>query len=143
MAEFVLDANVLVAYLYDGDSQHERARRLIERIEEEHDCVLVDFLVYETLSVLCRRANERKINPPDLQKVVAEIRGWFDRGEVRFLAREAERFTTELLDVVAESGGLLNSNDALVVVLEREGAIDNFVSFDSGFDQVEGFQRIS
>jgi predicted nucleic acid-binding protein len=70
------------------------------------------------------------------------IRGWFDDGEVRFLAREAERLAGDLLSVIAESAGALNSNDALLVVLEREGAIDNLASFDSGFDAVEGFRRI-
>ena len=29
------------------------------------------------------------------------------------------------------------------VVLERQGAIDRFASCDSGFDSVEGFQRLS
>jgi predicted nucleic acid-binding protein len=47
-----------------------------------------------------------------------------------------------VLNVIAESGGALNSNDALLVVLERDGAIENLASFDSGFDDVEGFRRI-
>jgi predicted nucleic acid-binding protein len=71
------------------------------------------------------------------------MRSWFDGGEVRFLARESEGLAGDVLNVIAESEGALNSNDALLVVLEREGAIDNFASFDSAFDDVEGFRRIS
>ncbi|HEX5099431.1 MAG TPA: type II toxin-antitoxin system VapC family toxin [Polyangiaceae bacterium] len=144
MAEVVLDANVIVALLYASDAQHQRAQALVDRLErEQHTVVLVDFLIFEALSVLCRRATERKTSPPDLQAAIALIRSWFDGGEVRFLARESERLAGDVLDVIAESGGALNANDALLVVLEREGAIENFASFDSGFDNVEGFRRIS
>jgi predicted nucleic acid-binding protein len=94
------------------------------------------------LSVLCRRATERKTSPPDLQAAITLMRGWFEGSEVRFLARESERLAGDLLNVIAESDGALNSNDALLVVLEREGAIDNLASFDSGFDDVEGFRRL-
>jgi predicted nucleic acid-binding protein len=92
---------------------------------------------------LCSRATERKTTPPDLQAAITVIRGWFEGSEVRFLARESERLAADVLDVIAESGGELNANDALLVVLEREGAIDNLASFDSGFDDVEGFRRIA
>ena len=33
MAEIVLDANVIVAILYEADSQHRRARELVDRLE--------------------------------------------------------------------------------------------------------------
>lgn len=46
MAEVVLDANVLVGYLDANDSQHARARALIERLEADgHESVLLDVLV--------------------------------------------------------------------------------------------------
>jgi len=144
MAEVVLDANVIVALLYSADAQHQRANTLLDRLErEQHRVVLVDFLVFEALSVLCRRATERKTSPPDLKAALAHIGGWFNGGEVRFLARESERLAGDVLNVIAESEGALNANDALLVVLDRDGAIDNVASFDSGFDNVEGFRRIS
>ena len=91
----------------------------------------------------CCADEQRSASPPDLQAAVTLIRGWFNGGEVRFLARESERLAVDLLSVIAESEGALNSNDALLVVREREGAIDNLASSDSGFDAVEGFWRIS
>jgi predicted nucleic acid-binding protein len=51
--------------------------------------------------------------------------------------------SVEMLDIVAESGGELNANDALLVALEREGAIDVLATFDARFDEVEGFRRFS
>lgn len=71
------------------------------------------------------------------------MQGWFDAGEVRFLSRECERLASNVLDVVTKTAGRLNANDALLVALMHEGAIDGLVSFDTGFDIVEGFRRIS
>lgn len=55
---------------------------------------------------------------------------------------EAMRLADDILDVVLATQGTLNFNDALLVVLRREGAIDRVASFDQGFDQVEGFARM-
>lgn len=137
MAEVVLDANVIVALLYADDSQHQRAVDLTERLEAEgHSLVLVDFLLFEALSVLCRRAAQRKTAPPDLAAAIATMRNWFDGGEVRFLAHEWERLAASVLDIVTDSAGLLNANDALLVALQHEGAIDTLATFDRQFENV-------
>ena len=144
MAEVVLDANVIVALLYAADSQHARAVALTDRLEAEgHDVVLVDFLVFEALSVLCRRAAQRKTAPPDLNAALAMMRNWFDNGEVRFLAREQERLAATVLDIVADSAGVLNANDALLVALQRGGAIDTLATIDRNFEHVAEFEHIS
>jgi hypothetical protein len=49
----------------------------------------------------------------------------------------------EVLDVVDATGGRLNVNDALLVVLQRDGVIGDLASFDTGFDGVDGFRRRS
>jgi len=134
---------VLVALLYAGDVHHQRARQLVERLEAEgHVVVAIDFLVHEAVSVLCRRARERKTSPPDLSLVLTAVRRWFDDGYVRGVAGEAARLVADVIDVIEATGGVLNFNDALLVVLEREGIIDDLASFDAGFDVVPGFRRI-
>ncbi len=144
MADVVLDANVIVALLYADDSLHRRAVDLTTRLENEgHSVVLVDFLVFEALSVLCRRAVQRKTAPPDLAVAIARMRSWFDNGEVRFLAQEAEHLVTGVLDIVTDSQGTLNANDALLVALQREGTIDRLATFDKGFEGVPNFDYTS
>jgi predicted nucleic acid-binding protein len=143
MAEVVLDANVLVGLLYAGDAYHQRARDLADRLEQDgHVVVLLDILVYEAVSVLCRRARERKTSPPDLTRVLTSVRGWFEEGHVRFVAEEGGRLVADVLDVIEKTNGRLNFNDALLIVLDREGIIDNLASFDTGFDVVPGFRRL-
>jgi predicted nucleic acid-binding protein len=144
MAEVVLDANVLVALLYQTDVHHERARELVERLEREgNTLVMLDFLVYEAVSVLCRRARERKTSPPNLAHVLTAVRGWFRDGQVQAAAQEATRLVDDVLDVIDRTAGVLNFNDALVAVLEREGLVDQLASFDPGFDALPEFRRIT
>jgi predicted nucleic acid-binding protein len=121
MAEVVLDANIIVALLYEEDVHHQRANDLIDRLERQgHAIALIDFLVGEAISVLCRRARERKTSPPDLRKAIAAVRGWFREGDVRASEQESLHSIDDVLDVVEETAGALNFKDALVVVLERK-----------------------
>ncbi len=141
-AEIVLDTNVLVAWLDEHDSLAKDARRLLDRIAEKGDrIVLIDVAVSEALSVLARRAAERKTNPPDLEAVLAQIRAWLVAGEIAFVSHHTERLFSLILDIVAESAGKLNFNDALLVALQREETIGEVASFDADFDAVPQFRR--
>lgn len=75
MADVVLDANVVVGLFDRSDALHVAATQLIGRITANGDtAVLLDFCVAEALSVLCRRARERKASPPDLSLIFGEVR---------------------------------------------------------------------
>jgi predicted nucleic acid-binding protein len=144
MADVVLDANVLVGYLDANDVHHARAASLVDRVEAAgHRGVLLDVIVAEAVSVLCRRARERKANPPDLSVVLRQIRSWHDAGEIEPSSQDRPRFFGEVLDVVEATKGVLNFNDAILVVLQRDAVIDDVASFDEGFDVVPGFRRLS
>lgn len=144
MGDVVLDANVLVGYLDAHDVQHARASALIERLEAEgHEGVLLDVLVAEAVSVLCRRARERKSSPPNLTAVLDHIRRWHEEGEIEPGSSDVPRFFVDILNVIEESAGALNFNDALLVVLQRNAMIDDVASFDEGFDKVDGFRRLA
>jgi predicted nucleic acid-binding protein len=134
---------VLVAWLDRHDSLAKRAGDLLERIEQRGDRpVLIDVAVAEALSVLARRAAERKTNPPNLDVALEATRAWLAAGDIAFVGRHSERLFPLILDVVAESSGRLNFNDSLIVVLQQEGAIGEVASFDEDFDAVPGFRRL-
>jgi predicted nucleic acid-binding protein len=151
MSEVVLDANVLVGLLDSGDSLHERSLDLLDRLERDgHDFVLLDICVEEAISVLCRRTEERakrkaagrKTNePPDLDAILRGAETWARGGEIRWVAGAAERLHSEVFGLIRSSGGVLNFNDALLVVLARETSL-HLASFDTDFDHVEGVRRI-
>jgi predicted nucleic acid-binding protein len=107
--------------------------------------------VEEAISVLCRRTEERSNrkaagrqtkDPPDLGTILDEAKTWAREGEIRWVAREAERLFSGIFDLLRSSNGVLNFNDALLLILARESIITNLASFDKDFDQVEGLRRI-
>jgi predicted nucleic acid-binding protein len=141
--EIVLDANVIVAQLDGADSLATRAQDLTTRLRSDgSELVLLDFVVQEALSVLCRRSRERKTSPPDLSPVVGTIRHWSARGAIRWSGGKMDQLWPETLDVIEESAGRLNFNDSLLVVLQRSGAIGDVASFDKGLDIAPGFRRL-
>jgi len=144
MADIVLDANVLIGSIDEHDSLHVRAKALVNRLlDEGHGTVLIDFLVAEAISVICRRATERKTNPPDLARALARIREWRDADEIEYQSRHFERLLGVVLDIIEETGGKLGANDAFLVALQREKAIGDVASFDGALDAAKGFRRIS
>jgi predicted nucleic acid-binding protein len=141
-AGVVIDANVLVAVLYAGDSKHADALTLLERIDQSgRDGEMLDVLVFEALSVLARRAAERKTNPPDFARAAELVRSWISVGLVRGVAAELLARADEVLSEMKSSGGRLSANDALVVVLQRAGVIGSVATFDESLAAVPGFLR--
>jgi predicted nucleic acid-binding protein len=153
MADVVLDANVVVAYLDANDSLHHRAGQLLGSLEAEGlSPVLLDICVGEAISVLCRRARERRGSPgtpgpaklaPDLHAAIERVRQWTVDGDIVWVGAHAEQRAAEILDVVEATRGRLNYNDALLVVLQRASIIGDVASFDDGFDVVPSFRRLS
>ena len=74
---------------------------------------------------------------------IDQARSWPERGEVAFVGRDQERLFGAMLDVVKETGGKVNVNDALLVVLQREGSIGDVASFGKKLDTAVGFRRVS
>lgn len=140
--EIVLDANVIIAQLDGADTLAVRARELTARLSAEGaEPVLLDFVVAEALSVICRRARERKGAPPDLGPVLIAVRDWASSGAIRWMARDTEPLWADALAVIERSQGRLNFNDALLVALQQKDLIGDVASFDAGFDVIPEFRR--
>jgi predicted nucleic acid-binding protein len=61
MSDVVLDANVLVGLLDQNDSLHQHATELLARMQSNGDQpVMLDMMVAEMVSALCRRTTQRK-----------------------------------------------------------------------------------
>jgi predicted nucleic acid-binding protein len=144
MTDVVLDANVLVGLLDGNDVLAPRAAELLTRLKAGgFRPVLLDICVGEAVSVICRRSQQRKTNPPDLSAAIATIHAAIARGEIRFIAKESERLLPEILRIVEATRSIVNFNDALLVALQRAGDIEDVASFDHGLDAASGFRRIS
>jgi predicted nucleic acid-binding protein len=142
--EVVLDANVLVGWLDKTDSLAARTDELIARLRaEQASLILLDVLVGEAVSVVCRRAAQRKSSPPDLARMLDDVRAWSTANRIRWTGQHVERLLPTILDIVAATNGRTNFNDALLIALQREKLIGAVASFDAGFDAVPDFERIA
>jgi len=89
MSECVLDANVLVAWIDAADRLHTRAHDLLKQLEQDgSEPVLLDVLVGETVSVLCRRFRERR-RSADLAAMLAGFRRRIDPSAIVWVGSEA------------------------------------------------------
>ena len=144
MAEVVLDANILVGFLDKADVHNARAETLLAELQRNgHVPLILDVLVGEAVSVICRRAQERRAKQTDLDRVIQVIRRWHAGGGIANVSMDVSARFNAILDVVAASAGVINFNDAMLVVLQREGAIGDVASFDKALDTVPGFRRVS
>jgi predicted nucleic acid-binding protein len=143
MSDAVLDANVLVALIDALDVHHARAERLVQSLQDRSErAVLLDVLVSETVSVLCRRCREKK-RLDVLPKLLAALESGFPPGVITWVGGDIERSFGDILAVVRETDGSLNFNDAFLVVLQRKGIIGPVATFDEAFSRVPGFLRIA
>lgn len=144
MAKVIFDACVIIGYLDETDSVHSRAEALAERIHANGDTLqVIDLALQEAISVLCRRATQRKQHPPNLPRILRDVREWLDEGFVGFTQSKLEPLFSEVLDVIEQSGGLLNYNDAALVVLQQRGHIGEVATFDANLASQPGFRTIA
>lgn len=143
MSDVVLDANVLMGLLDQNDSLHERATALLAQMQGRGDQpVMLDVMVAETVSALCRRAMQRKLGPPDLGLVRDQIHAWLEAGLVTFVHDAVAELFEEIVDATEASGGVLNFNDAALVLLQREGTIGDVATFDANLAGTADFRSI-
>ena len=69
-------------------------------------------------------------------RAAGTIRG-LEGGELAYVGSDYERLFPAILDVIDETGGKVNVNDALLVVLQREGSIGDVASFDAKLDSAQ------
>lgn len=116
----------------------------MRRMKDQGDTpVILDVLLGEAVSVICRRARERRVPSPDLRSALGGVRWAMENERIRWIGGAVELFASSILEVIEETSGVLNFNDALLVVLQREGVIGEVATFDEGFAMVPTFRRVS
>jgi predicted nucleic acid-binding protein len=143
MSDVVLDANVLVGLLDRNDSLHQRATEVLAQMQGRGaQPVMLDVMVSEAVSALCRRATQRKSRSPDLGLVRDQIHAWLEADLVTFVHDAVAELFEEIVDVAEASAGVLNFNDAALVLLQREGTIGEVATFDTNLAGTADFRSI-
>jgi len=130
----------LVAQLDERDVHHQTAKALHELFRKrEVAYIYLDCVMNETVTVLARRALERKV---DARPLIRWLRKEIPTEMLDWTGPELPRLWERTLDTLETYKGRLSFNDCLLVIVSQEGGIEWLASFDQSFDQVSGIKRI-
>lgn len=141
MAHRVLvDASFLVAQLDERDVHHATAKAIHARFRDRDVAyVYLDCVVSEAVTVLARRARERKA---DARALVRGLRGAIPSTMLDWTGPELPRLWERALDTLEQHEGALSFNDCLLVLIARDEGIPWVASFDRSFDRVADPKRV-
>ena|SRR3990172_1926147 len=136
----IADSSYLVA-LFDGaDALHAQALALASGSTLR--TVFLDCVMNEVLSVLGKRAEEKK-RLPDLPPMYAKILQKIPPPLLVWTYREVPDRYGEIVSMMGEHLGRLNFHDCLIALTARDLGIAGVISFDADFDAVPWLRRIS
>lgn len=136
----LVDTSFLVAQLDERDVHHQTAKALHELFRKrEVAYIYLDCVLNEAVTVLARRALERKV---DLKPVIKRLRKEIPTEMLDWTGPELPRLWERALDTLEMYKGGLSFNDCLLVLVSQEGSIEWIASFDHNFDQVSGVKRV-
>ena len=139
MNKAILDSSFLVGYFDRGDVWHSKAVMLMEKNDVEG--VILDCVLNEIFSVLCRRAKE-KGEGKKFNKIIDSVSKRFPRQKIVWSYPDIKHHYDDILSLMREHQGELNFHDCLIALVSREKGIKKMVSFDQGFDRIQWLERI-
>jgi predicted nucleic acid-binding protein len=141
--QVAIDTSVLVGILVPNDLWHERAVTLWQEIETHgHTAVYFDCVAAEMISVATRRYHEKKRHK-ELVPLFSRLKNHLPAHSITWILPNIQQHYDEVLNLMEDSGGGLNFNDALIAIACRERSIPAIASFDSDFDQINWLKRLS
>lgn len=140
----MVDTSILVALASSRDSQHAKATNLLQMIEADNrfDLIYSDCILIETLTVIARRAEEQK-RIADFEAIAKQalVQASISDQFVWLLPNVRIKFN-DCVNLMRQTSGRLNFNDALIALACKELDISHILSFDSDFDQISWLTRL-
>lgn len=132
--QVVLDTSVLVGLIDSRDIWHNAAVALRDALKVvQVKTVYFDCVINEAISVLARRAKERK-HSFEFTDLLAQLVSQVPEDSIIWISAETRRFYPEIIALVRDTSGALNFHDALIALGCRELGIQLIATFDKDFD---------
>lgn len=139
----LLDTNVLVGLIDARDVWHHAAVALRDALKAaQAEAVYFDCVINETISVLARRARERK-GPSEFATLLDQLVSNIPESSIVWISAKTKQFYSDILALVRATSGTLNFHDALIALGSRELDIRLIATFDSDFDHIEWLKRLA
>ncbi len=141
--QVAVDASVLVALLNPRDLWHARAQSLLDALLDAHTTpVYFDCVIAEAVSAVARRLHE-KGRVDEVRILLDRLRSRVPRESLTWILPDVPRLYARVLELMGNSSGELNFNDALIALACRERVIPAVASFDPDFDQIGWLNRLA
>jgi predicted nucleic acid-binding protein len=138
----ILDTNVLVALVDQRDKWHVRASARVKTLVASGDTLIYfDVVIGEAIGVLGRRLEEQK-RSHQFAALLDELNSTIPAKSIVWASAELQSVYTSVIDLVRQTNGVLNFNDALIAIAAREFNFKRIVTFDNDFDQVSWLARV-
>jgi len=138
-----LDTSFIIGLLDDRDIWHKPALELQDAFQAiGAQPYVFDCVISEVISTLARRIHERRRHV-DLPGLLNQIRSQFPAKSLTWLYPDLPNLYDEVVNLVEQSAGELNFNDALIALSCQNRSISLLASFDADFDRVSGLKRIA
>jgi len=141
--QIAIDSSVLVALLNPSDLWHAQALELRDvLLGTDITLVYFDCVVAESISTAARRLHE-KGRGAEVKDLLERLETQVSRDLITWIFPDVPRLYPDVLDLIRDSSGELNFNDALIALACRERGILTLASFDSDFDQISWLKRVA
>jgi predicted nucleic acid-binding protein len=142
-SRIVVDTSLLVGLVDRGDKWHQPGIALREALKTaQAEMVYFDCVVNEAVSVLARRARERK-RSEEFVDLLTHLTSIVPQESITWISAKTEQLYPEIMALVQKTGGDLNFHDGLIALGSRESSIRWIASFDSDFDRVSWIKRLT
>lgn len=139
----VIDTSVLVGLLNPRDMWHPRAQLLHDAILKiDVTPIYFDCAVSEAIGTAIRRLQEKRSNH-EMLPLFDFLHILLPQRKLSWIFPDVPRLYPQVLDLMRDSSGELNFNDALIALACRERGIPAIASFDADFDQVTWLKRVA
>ena len=141
MSEMVFDASFLVALIDEKDKWHEEAVGIMnEIVTKSIEGVIFDCVANETITVIGRRLKGSRNEEYD--EVMEKAVPFISYERIMTVYQDVDDWYDRILNKVRERKGKLSFHDVLIFEAALSLGIHQIVSFDEGFDGIEGVKRI-
>jgi len=140
--EVVIDTSVLVGLIDSKDAWHDDAWALRNALKAaQARLVYFDCVVNEAVSVLARRAKERK-HVDQYRDLLERLSSQVPQESITWISVAIKGLYRQIMDLVRETSGDLNFHDALIASCCRDLGLTWIATFDSDFDQITWLKRL-
>ena len=130
----VLDTNVIVGLLDAKDLWRVPALELRAALKAHHfEPVIFDCVLSEVVSIVARRLHEKR-RVAQLADLLDQLQTQFPSRSIVWLYPDLPKLYDKVVDMVKQSDGELNFNDALIALSCQLRGFEFIASFDPDFD---------